>query len=167
MPRKDQLIYLQDDIYAYKLGNESGLISISRGELFSTKNQFLSLNYGFIEQNQAGKKGLISPEGKRLLTTEYDEISELQNDTIFLFKKDQHWGIITKEGKIKLKLNNPIQEMYPMGDQFIGVKIDNKFGFVDINGDLRIANRYDDIGTFHENMAPVKLLGKWGVCRSN
>lgn len=162
MPRKDSLKHLTKDIYLFRHKNESGLISTSQGEIFSTTNQFIPLNYGFLEKNSLGKVGLISPEGKRLLTTEYDRISNLQKDTVFLFKKDNHWGIITKTGKIKLDLKNPIQEMYPMGDQFIGVKIDNKYGFVDINGDLRIANRYDAIGYFHENMAPVKLMGKWG-----
>lgn len=162
MPRKDSLQHLTKDIYLFRHKNESGLVSTSNGELFSTTNQFIALNHGFLEKNALGKVGLISPEGKRLLTTEYDEITNLQNDTVYLFKKNNHWGIMTKDGSIKLGLKNPIQEMYPMGDQFIGVKIDNKYGFVDINGDLRIANRYDAIGNFNENMAPVKLMGKWG-----
>lgn len=161
-PRKDSLQHLVKDIYVFRNEMERGLTSTSRGEIYSTTNEFIPINHGFLEKNLEGKVGLISPEGKRLLTTEYDEISPLQNDTIYLFKKDNHWGIITKEGKIKLDLSNPIQEMYPMGDEFIGVKIDNKFGFIDINGDLRIANRYDAIGSFHEDMAAVKLLGKWG-----
>lgn len=161
-PRKDSLRYLTQDIYVFRNKNESGLMSASEGQIFSTTNEFIPLNHGFVEKNALGKVGLISPDGRRLLTTEYDEISNLQNDTVYLFRKDKHWGIITKDGKIKLDLKNNIQEMFPMGDQFIGVKIDNRYGFVDINGDLRIANRYDAIGHFNENMAPVKLMGKWG-----
>lgn len=162
MPRKDSLQFLTSDIYVYRDKKTSGLTSASRGEIYSTTNEFIPINHGFLEKNSQGKFGLIDPEGKRLLTTEYEEISPLQNDTIYLFRKDNHWGILTKAGKIKLNLHNPIQEMYPMGDEFIGVKIDNKYGFVDINGDLRIANRYEAIGAFHEDMAAVKLLGKWG-----
>lgn len=161
-PRKDHLQHLINDVYLYRSGNESGLISANQGDLFSTTNQFTPLNHGFLEKNEKGKLGLISPAGKRLLTTEYDEISPLQNDSVYFFKKDKNWGIITKTGKVRLNLKNPIQEMYPMGDLFIGVKIDNKYGFVDINGDLRIANRYEAIGEFYEDMAAVKLLGKWG-----
>ncbi len=44
----------------------------------------------------------------------------------------------------------------------IGIKRDGKFGFVDSRGRLRIANRYDNIGEFHDGLAPVSLLGKWG-----
>ena len=162
MPRKDTLRHLTKDVYWFSNKNVQGLTSASKGEVFSTTNEFIPLSHGFLEKNAAGKVGLISPEGKRLLTTEYDRITDLQNDTVYLFTKNGHWGIITKGGQIKLDLKNPIQEMYPMGDLFIGVKIDNRYGFVDINGDLRIANRYDAIGSFNENMAPVKLMGKWG-----
>lgn len=162
MPRKDHLEHLKDNLYLFQSQKESGILAVPNGEVYSTTHEFIPLNHGFLEKNKTGKVGLISPEGKRLLTTEYDEISPLQNDTVYYFRKDKHWGIITKSGIRKLGLNNPIQEMYPMGDQFIGVKIDNKYGFVDINGDLRIANRYEAIGTFSENMAAVKLVGKWG-----
>lgn len=161
-PRKDHLQHLVDDIYLFRSKMESGLISATKGELFSTQHDFIPLNHGFMEKNEKGKYGLISPDGKRLLVTEYDEISHLQNDTVYLFRKGLHWGFVTKTGKVNVDFKNPIQAMYPMGDQFIGVKIDHKYGFIDTNGDLRIANRYEDIGSFHENMAAVKLLGKWG-----
>ncbi len=42
------------------------------------------------------------------------------------------------------------------------IKRDGKYGFVDSRGRLRIANRYEDAGDFHDGRAPVKLLGKWG-----
>ncbi len=42
------------------------------------------------------------------------------------------------------------------------VRRDGKYGFVDNRGRLRIANRYEDAGDFHEGLAPVRLLGKWG-----
>ncbi|NOT75677.1 MAG: WG repeat-containing protein [Cyclobacteriaceae bacterium] len=44
----------------------------------------------------------------------------------------------------------------------IGIKRDGKFGFVDNRGRLRIANRYEGIGEFHDGLAPIQLLGKWG-----
>ena len=161
-PRKDRLQHLMGDIYVFRSQNESGLISVSQGELFSTQHEFIPLNQGFLEKNEKGQHGLISPNGKRLLITAYDEISGLQNDTVYLFRQGAQWGFVTKAGQVKVDFQTPIQAMYPMGDQFIGVKIDHKYGFIDTNGDLRIANRYEAIGTFQENMAAVKLMGKWG-----
>lgn len=161
-PRQDRLQHLVDDVYVFRSQTESGLVSVSQGELFSTQHDFIPLSYGFVEKNEKGQYGLITPDGKRLLITVYDEISDLQNDSVYLFRKGLQWGFVTKTGKVKVDFKTPIQAMYPMGDQFIGVKIDHKFGFIDTNGDLRIANRYEAIGTFHENMAAVKLMGKWG-----
>jgi hypothetical protein len=43
-----------------------------------------------------------------------------------------------------------------------GILKDGKYGFVDAEGRLRIANRYDSIGDFHEGLAPIKLIGMWG-----
>ena len=34
---------------------------------------------------------------------------------------------------------------------------------MDDRGQLRISNRYDDIGSFSEGLCPFKLLDKWGV----
>src|SRR5690606_25053378 len=99
------LKYLTGDIYVYRDKKSSGLTSTSRGEIYSTTNEFIPINYGFLEKNPQGKFGLIDPAGKRLLTTEYEEISTLQNDTIYLFKKDSHWGILTNAGKVRLNLN--------------------------------------------------------------
>lgn len=45
---------------------------------------------------------------------------------------------------------------------FRGIKSNGKFGFIDAQGRLRIANRYEDIGPFKEGLAPIKILGKWG-----
>lgn len=45
---------------------------------------------------------------------------------------------------------------------FTRVYRDGKYGFVDSRGRLRIANRYQDAGDFHEGLVSVKLVGKWG-----
>ncbi len=45
---------------------------------------------------------------------------------------------------------------------FIQVFRDGKYGFVDSRGRLRIANRYEAAGDFHEGLACVRLVGKWG-----
>ncbi len=48
-----------------------------------------------------------------------------------------------------------------------GIKKDDRYGFVDDRGRLRVANRYDSIGEFHEGLASVKLIGKWGFVNTN
>jgi len=55
-----------------------------------------------------------------------------------------------------------VQTVFASSEGLRAIKKDGKYGFVDARGRLRIANRYDDAGDFHEGLAPVKLIGKWG-----
>ncbi|MGE0587865.1 MAG: WG repeat-containing protein [Cyclobacteriaceae bacterium] len=43
-----------------------------------------------------------------------------------------------------------------------GIRRKGKFGFIDKEGRLRIANRYESISNFHNGLAAVRILGKWG-----
>lgn len=43
-----------------------------------------------------------------------------------------------------------------------GIRRNGKYGFIDNEGRLRIANRYEDISYFKDGLAAVKILGKWG-----
>jgi hypothetical protein len=76
-------------------------------------------------------------------------------------------------GLWKLDLNGVIIDRQVQPDGFIekifveteglrGIKKNGQFGFVDSQGRLRIANRYDDIQPFQEELAAVKIRNKWG-----
>lgn len=58
--------------------------------------------------------------------------------------------------------NEKYEELRPPSEGFYEAKIDGKYGFVDAQNRLRIANRYDDVGPFSEGFAAIKLMGKWG-----
>jgi WG containing repeat len=91
------------------------------------------------------------------------------------FKTD-HWVEILPDGSKKkisyegTLLSQPTQPINGANIQLVrnesegmrGVQKDGKFGFVDAKGNLRVANRYDSIGEFHEGLAAIKLIGKWG-----
>ena len=65
------------------------------------------------------------------------------------------------------EMPNDVQEIYPEREGLRGIKKDDRYGFVDERGRLRIANRYDSIGEFHEGFAAVKLIGKWGFINTS
>jgi hypothetical protein len=54
------------------------------------------------------------------------------------------------------------EEVFEETEGMRGIRRDGRYGFVDARGRLRIANRYEGIGTFQEGLAPVMILGKWG-----
>jgi hypothetical protein len=56
----------------------------------------------------------------------------------------------------------PSTKEFQLSEGLLGIRRDDKFGFVDARGSLVIANRYDSVADFREGLAPVKLIGKWG-----
>ena len=55
-----------------------------------------------------------------------------------------------------------IQEVFEESEGLRAIKKDNRYGFVDNRGRLRIANRYENVKSFNESLAPVMIRGKWG-----
>lgn len=55
-----------------------------------------------------------------------------------------------------------IEKIYPASEGLRAIKKNGQFGFVDAQGRLRVANRYDGIQPFSESLAAIKIRGKWG-----
>ena len=58
-------------------------------------------------------------------------------------------------------LKKPFERYIPSTREVL-IEKENRWGFVDSKGRLRISNRYDGAGPFHEGLAPIMLRGKWG-----
>jgi hypothetical protein len=57
---------------------------------------------------------------------------------------------------------DPFESIFEESEGLRGIKKDGRYGFVDNQGRLRIANRYEGIKPFREGLGAVKILGKWG-----
>jgi hypothetical protein len=55
-----------------------------------------------------------------------------------------------------------VEKIYPESEGLRGIKKNGQYGFIDAQGRLRIANRYDGIQPFSEQFAAMKIRGKWG-----
>lgn len=116
----------------------------------------------YLEKTLDLKIGLLDEDGERVIYPEFDEISALQEDSIYYAKSEKGYSFITKSGEIMNANDDRFEVINDMAEEFIGVKIDGRWGFVDINGKLRIANQYDNIGSYNEGLAPIKIRGHWG-----
>lgn len=157
----DDLYIFQTDPHRYE-ATKYGLINSLGEQIYTSYNKLIHNGHSIWERSEEGKYGLVSYAGESLLDIQYDTISGLLEDQVYIFQKEGKSGILDPQGKVLVDLENNFQELHPMSDEFLGVKINNKFGFVDNIGRLRIANRYDSITHFEDNMAAVKLLGRWG-----
>jgi hypothetical protein len=76
----------------------------------------------------------------------------------------ERWHI-SNNGVVTKLQQKPLQEFSILQEEHEGyraIQKDGKWGFVDAQGRLRIANRYDAVKYFSEGLAPFFLLNKWG-----
>ncbi len=81
--------------------------------------------------------------------------------------KINYSGVIQTKELVDIIHREPInfsefEDIFSPSEGFVGIRKDGKYGFVDDQNRLRIANRYDSIKSFHEGFAGIKLLGRWG-----
>ncbi|MFY0689518.1 MAG: WG repeat-containing protein [Cyclobacteriaceae bacterium] len=104
--------------------------------------------------------GLINLNGKVLLDPIFDKVGKYG---------DNYWGqrgneavMLSEDGDYYINANDQVSKVLGFSESFFMVKKHNKYGFVDDQGRLRIANRYDSAKLFSEGIAPISLNGKWG-----
>jgi hypothetical protein len=114
-----------------------------------------------------GKVGLIKGNTV-VLPAIYDRISDFKMSLAWIYK-DKKIGLINKKGEVLL------QPTYDEAKNFSGkpghylalVKLNNKFGMIDMKGHEEIPLKYDSLQSFFaEGMAYAKLNGKWGFIDS-
>lgn len=118
----------------------------------------------------------VAPQENHFILTYGGKFSGLNLDspvTNTVFRSVTKWNnfyelnsefvdLVTSEGGKILHQSDQVQDILAFSEGFFLVKKNNNFGFIDTNGHLRIANRYDSAKAFSEGLAAMKLRGKWG-----
>jgi hypothetical protein len=161
-PMYDSLRMMSRQTVLYFSKGRSGIINLfTKQTVFSAEN-IEPLNASLYKTSFDGKTGMYDYRGYMVLSMEYDYISGVTKDSILTVEKDGKKGLMSLQGKTILNPSQLYQELHVMREERVGIKINNKYGFIDRNGKLRIANRYEGIGSFSENMVAVKIRGRWG-----
>jgi hypothetical protein len=58
--------------------------------------------------------------------------------------------------------NEFVETIFPSSEGLRGIRRNGRYGFIDDQGRLRVANRYEDIMPFQEGLAGIKIRNKWG-----
>ena len=88
-------------------------------------------------------------------------VVEVTNDYVRVYSEKEN-KYFTKEGK---ELTS--KEVFP-DNLLYAKKVNNKWGFVNKNGELKVTNEYDMVTEFNEyGFAGIKKDEKWGVIDSN
>jgi hypothetical protein len=161
-PMYDSLQMMSPQTVLYFSKSGSGIINLFTKQTVFSAESIEPLNSNLYKTSLEGKTGMYDYRGYMVISIEYDYISGVTRDSILTVEIDDKKGLMSLQGKTILKPSKLYQELHVMREERVGVKINNKYGFIDRNGKLRIANRYEGIGSFSESMVAVKIRGKWG-----
>ncbi len=161
-PNHSEVTIVHKDLFISRNGTRSDLIDNIEQTVFQTYDQLSLHSYGLLEITANNKYGLIDHKVENMIPAIYDYISELSGDQVYVLKKDGYYSVLGKNGRFILYQNDEYDNIGSFSEGFLSVKKDGKFGFIDLDGNLRVANRYDAVYDFIEGMAAVQLMGRWG-----
>lgn len=172
-----------------------GVIDKDDNVIIDNKYTFIDYlfdNY-FVAQNEQ-KIGIVDDKGKEVIKFDYDVLQKIEgtdliqgikNENIDLIDKNMKKILTMKNAQIDIKENyikiyNSEDRKYLQYDgkevsninvikeaELFAKKSNNKWGFVDKNGNIKIQYTYDMVTELNEyGYAGIKLNGKWGVINS-
>ncbi|MCA6074138.1 WG repeat-containing protein [Fulvivirga sedimenti] len=119
------------------------------------------VNDQFYLQHQGGVTYLKHIEKGTIYFTENP--LEVKDGYLIENRGDNAFWKINFSGQIlNVSERQEYEEIRVESEGFIAVRMNGRYGFIDLQDRLRIANRYDDVTDFHEGLGGFKLLGKWG-----
>ena len=130
-----------------------------------------------------GKSGIIDSSGKYLIEPLYNRIIWNENEGIFtvsfgesddwlgslLNEKEPSWGLIDQNGKWIRREGKDTEEFQITGGRIefseglAAVKINEKWGYIGVDGKVVIQPLFEDASNFEEGLAIVRTDGKYGV----
>ncbi|MBO6495100.1 MAG: WG repeat-containing protein [Roseivirga sp.] len=156
-----------DNNYLYfRQGTEYGVADLFGKVLYRDQSPFEPLAEAIIKSNEDSSKSIFSMYGEQLLEHSYDSITALSTQLLFI-RRDNQSFIFRPSDKYVLKLENDIEHIEPMKADYMPVLKGGQWGFLNSDGRITIANRYEAVGQFSEGLFSVKLIGKWGFVNKN
>lgn len=164
-PVIDEITYMGDDFFFAKDGKEYMLIKAmtNRAEIRYTSYHRIALeNDVMVEYIHGRLRRIMKRDGILLDAMDMASVTKTGTSHYTVSFKDGKIGLLNDKGRWEVSPTKGIQELIPGDQKLSGALIDGKYGFVDQSGKLRIANRYETVGSFTEGLAPVKIGNLWG-----
>ncbi len=166
----DSLVAISNELLVVKFKNQYGIINYRGNWIVAPQVLPLHLINNQLYAQQESRN-IILKNFKREIIYFTDNRLEFKQDYFVEYLQDGTEKTIDYQGRTLSRTSPPtvsnVEHIFQSSEGFRGVKRDGKYGFIDDRGRLRIANRYDDIGAFHEGVAAFKLIGKWGFINTS
>ncbi|HEY3406116.1 MAG TPA: WG repeat-containing protein [Ohtaekwangia sp.] len=160
----DSILQTRDDLIVVKFRGQYGIINVNEEWKVTPRNQKLVLIGAdrFLETSGT-KTFLKSIDGNIIYFT--DNHLEIFADYFWEHLPSGTIWKIDRDGRIidrQVHPDEPIQGIYEESEGLRAILKNGQYGFIDSQGRLRIANRYEGVQKFSEGLAAAKIRGKWG-----
>jgi len=154
---------IEDSIYAAKTVANERFMFIDKNYLPITDTVFEDLVFnGYFDRKIKVKTGtkwkLLNLDLSPFCSIEMDTILEIYSE-LFIYKNNDTYGYITKNGQ---NITTDFDCILAFKRGFAAVQQNEKWGFINQNGDLVIPIVYDSVATFSNGLAAVKQGNLWG-----
>ena len=157
-----------DNIVSIKTDNGWMLTSTELKETEFIFEDVGTFSNGLAAACQDGKWGVIDSSGEWVIPNKYksivlDELGRCYlKDRLFIEKSDGFYLYSKKE-----QIAGPFDNVKPFIDSLAAVKQNNKWGFIDINGDVKIDYQFENAKSFSGHLAAVFDGDLWGYISLN
>lgn len=152
-------------------GKTWGVYSLD-GELkYGGFSNVSALSNGVIAVEKDGKWTLLDESGNQIIKDSFDYIKQddkgivYRNSRLFVEEKGKYY-LIDKEGNKITKTSFDDAKIFN-GPEYAAVKVKDKWGFINVDGEIVIEPIYEDARSFSNGYAAVKMDGKWGYIDEN
>ncbi len=159
------IIAQKSDFEYYISGEENALQVLNREGKPITNETFTSIGVyseGLFVVEKDEKYGYMDKNGRIVIPCMYDSANEMIKG-VAIVQINEKYGLIDKKGKyiITPTLDNVYYNNLKIG--LITFEKDGLQGVLDIKGKVKIANKFESIGTFSNGLAPAAMNGKSGL----
>ena len=163
-PGFEEINVLNDSLYIERRGRQSRLKSFDDRLIYFTTNPITPESSYLVEDIDSVTQWFVSFHGTIIDRNNLGAETVRESITApghFIISRGGMSSMVKGTGEVVIPFGDT-QEIQDPSEGYIGVKRDDHYGFVDFQNRLRIANRYEEVGPYHNGLAAVKIRGGWG-----
>ncbi len=157
MPEFDSII-VDRNFYLAKKGLSTHVFD-KEGSLILRTGSDVIVENGILLLREENNFGFITELGS-VIYPEYQQVKKVGG--FYVCMKDSLLEMINPYGRKVLAEEDQVEEVFSYAEGYFHILKNGKHGFIDEDGRLRIANRYDGALPYNEGLAAIKLRGRWG-----
>lgn len=161
-----ELGLIENDLFSLYNGSTWGFYNSNNEHVFGNYEDTTAIGNGIAAVKENGKWSIVNRDGTDLTGSKYDRVAcdekqvVYRNDRLFVYY-DMAYHLIDSTGAVIT--DQTFQDARVFNDStYAAVRINDKWGFIDKDGNIVIEPQYEAARSFSNGFAAVQYAGKWG-----